>query len=636
MTRNRTVTQKRPGCRGRFSGRLRILLIILPLMVVVSLLLISILSKFRRSQENLARVRIQDSFVQDVELHGGRVVLAPAEARGAPRAVLSVVLSDATIDGDLIERLSRFTTIERLNVDGAELASEEYLAIIRLTKLRKLSLAGSTFSDEDLPLDVPQLTTLSLRNTSITDTGLSRLAEMTNLAILDITGTSVTAEGLKALPQLSSLKTLELDDACITQDSVLALQSMKLLKVIPVHVTDGLGRQVKELMSPLAGSATVQGLHPSGNVLWHVEKPWEETLAGVVEAVTDEVDLEPQQVAQLIDVIGSDDMARQRTENYSRGIPQFEPNGKKLESVDEFLQRLHDPEYPSYEVRAFARDRFTKNDVPKLLDALRVQTNLRDAEYLHRYGSYLLVRDGIENSEAVRELERMLSHEDPRVRSITVYAFDQYGHPFREDWAPSEAAVEFGLPWLLKLSKDPDRLVKSNVSEVLGDLAYHHPNRAQEAMSVLVGMLERGLHGYTNYSIKRIVEVNPEAARAFIPQLLRLLEKTDAGTIAAQLHKPPRESAQRYILQALCDVAGSDPEAAHEVAVYYVGLVRERKSAGHWLPTLVAPENSEAVRTIVHELLEISTGDDPVAAELGQHALAPVAKAIRDFRAAGI
>jgi|CXWL01.1.fsa_nt_gi hypothetical protein len=638
MPKNESFKQMPPDDSELGFGRFRILLIVLPLMFAVTLLLIPVLSQVRRSQQNRERIRLQDEFVQHLESQGGRIVAAPADASGVPPALLSVDLSDVTIDGDLIERLSQFTSIERLNLDGAKLASGEYGEIGRLTKLRNLSLVGSTISDNDLPWDALRLTALSLRNTSITDIGLLRLVEMTSLANLDISGTAVSAEGFSSLRQLSSLKTLGIDDACITQDSVMVLKSMASLEVIHVSISDGLGQQVRELMRPLAGSALAQGLHPKGNVLWTVDdRPWEDTLAGVVELVTDEVDLDPQQVTQLIDAIGAAEMARPPKRGNSGGVRLYEPNWKEIQSVDEFLRRLHDPGSAPYEVRAFARDRFTKDDVPKLLDVLRAQTNLRGADYLDRFGSYLLVRDGLPDPEAAQELNRMLSHEDPTVRIITMYAFGRYGHPFGEEWVPSEAAVEFGMPWLLKFSNDPESRVQSTVPEVLADLAYHHPNCGGEAMTLLVGMFERGLGRYTNFAIQRIVEVNPAAARASIPELRRLLKEADDRTAAPQLGAPMSSEYAQYssILQALCDVACGDPETAHEIAVDYLSLVRDGQADGHELPTLVAPENSAAVRTIVYELIDISAGDDQVAAEFARHALPPVAKAIRDYRLRG-
>ena len=341
-----------PRC-GRFFGRANCLLIMVLLVVAVVLLVGPVRHMLRAPiayyQGHRELELVQQSLVEDIERLGGHVTFIPDGPLGASRSLLAIDLSGATIDGDLIKRLCEFTTIERLDLGGADLASEDYRAISRLTELRSLSLAGSTFSDfseTDLPLGGLQLTALSLRNTSMTDNGLSRLVGMTSLASLDIAETSVTAAGLKSLQQLSFLKMLEIDDACITQDGVLALQSVTSLEVICIHVTDGLGRQTKKLVSPLIGSAAVRGLHPSGHVLWDAERPWEETLAGVVEAVADEVDLELKQVTQLIEAIGSTEMTRQPEWVNPRARSQSQPTGGAIESVDEFLRRLHDSGFP--------------------------------------------------------------------------------------------------------------------------------------------------------------------------------------------------------------------------------------------------------------------------------------------------
>ncbi len=605
---------------GRFVSRQRNWIAAFLLAAVGALILLLILSAERRIQLKLR----QQAFVQDVERLGGGIVLVPNGMRGAPPPLLAVNLGGVPIDGDLIMRLSAFTTIERLNLDGANLGSEEYRAISGLTALRSLSLAGSNVSDNDIPWSKLQLTTLSLRNTSTTDIGLARLVEMTSLVNLEINDTSVTAAGVQSLKKLASLKTLDLDDTCITNDGVLALQAVKSLGHIRIHVADGLGRRTKELVSPLAGSVCVQGMNPSGHTLWNAAEPWDETLAGVVEVVACEADLDPRQVTQLIEAIGPRGVGRHQMGNYFGGPAQPRRTGEAIKSVAEFLRRLQDPEPRTYEVCTFACDSFTKDDIPQLLDALQAVTNFRDAEYLARYGLYLLLRDGLENPEAARELDRMFAHQDSSVRAIAVYGFSRYGHPFLKDWVPSENAVDFGLPRLLRLSKDPGQTVRLAVSEVLGDLVHHHPNRAPEVMPVLIEMLEQGDFGYVKYSIRKIVEVNSEAARAYVPQLRQLLQNTDRGT-----------SNANFFLEVICDLARGDNALAREVAVDCIERVRDGDPAGgRLLVTLLTPENSEVVPTIVHELLEISASDDRRVAELGQDALALAARAIRDFQAA--
>ncbi|MBP90627.1 MAG: hypothetical protein CMJ64_28610 [Planctomycetaceae bacterium] len=503
----------------------------LPFSVLLAVLLIPvsimIVAKVRHDQRTRTLALAQEAFLQDVRQLGGHVVLAPVGPSDVVKPVIAIDLSKAAITSEIVDRLSELTTIERLNLDGATLESEHYRAVGRLTTLRNLglSLNESTFSDDGLPLSELHLSALSIRGTAITDEGLSRLASMTSLASLDVSDTKATSEGLKSLAGLTSLTALEIDDDCVSPDSVIALQSLKSLQVLRIHVPSGLGQQTKDLLSPLVQSCAVKAQHPSGQTLWTADATWEETLAGVVEIVADEVELNPKQVTQLIEAIGSSGFGHKQsrvlpTSSKPAGDP---PKRKPIESVDEFLRRLREPGRPSHEVLAFAVNSFTKNDIPKLLEALRAEPDLRSVEYLNRYGSYLLVRDGWEDSETPKALDRMLNHEDPHVRGRTVYAFDRYGHPFGKDWAPSEAAVEFGLPRLIQLADDPGVSVRLAVTEVLGDLAHHHPSRAAEVMPVLIGMLEKREYGYTRHAISRVAKANPEAARAFAPQFRCLL-----------------------------------------------------------------------------------------------------------------
>ncbi len=590
------------------------------LMAVGALILSFILPAMLRYQE---LEKAQNAFIHEVQLLGGSILLAPTGTRDAPPPLLTADLGRIPIDGDLIKRLSTFTTIERLNLDGAELANEDYRALGLLTALRSLSLAGSNISDTDVSWSGIPLTTLSLRNTSVTDIGLSRLEGITSLVNLEINDTAVTAAGLPSLRRLSSLKMLDLDDTCMTNDGVLALQAMKSLESIRIHVTNGFGRETKELVSRLAGSVSVQGINPSGHLLWNAAEPWDETLAGVVEIVTHEVDLDPQQVTQLIEAIGPRGVGRQKQMRNPQQSPAQPPrSGEEIQSVAEFLRRLQGSAPRTFEVCAFARDSFTKDDIPQLLDALNSITSPRDSDYLVTYGSYLLVRIGMETPEATRELDRMFAHEDSGIRARTVYGFSRYGHPFMDDWVPNENAVEFGLPRLLRLSKDPEQTVRLAVSEVLGDICHHHPKRAPEVMPVLIEMIEQGDFAYVNSSIRKIVEVNPQVGRTHIPKFRQLLKNSAR-----------EKNHAHFIAEVLCELARGDPSQAQDVAVDCLELIRDGVLAGRQLVTLVTAENSEAVRTIVRGLLEISAGEDLRLAEFRRATLVSVAMVIRDLQA---
>jgi hypothetical protein len=608
--------------------RSRVLSFIVLLAVLLIPVSIVFVAQVRHDQDTRERELAQQTFLQKVRQLGGKFVQVPAGSTDTINPVIAVDLSKAVITGDVLDRLAEFTTIQRLNLDGATLERGDYLALGRLTTLRNLSLNESTFADDDLPLVGSNLTALSIRGTTITDEGLLRLSGMTSLKNLDISDTKVTSEGLKSLTALSSLTALAIDDDCITPGGVMALQSLQELQVLRVHVGKGLGRQTKDLLRPFAGSS-VQGLHPSGHLLWDAAVAWDETLAGVVEGVADEVDLEPQQVTQLIEAIGEISLARQQSLLPAVARKRVSaPERKPIESVDEFLRRLCEPDNPASEVIVFACNSFTKEDVPKLLEKLRAEPNLGSNDLLCLYGAFLLVRHGMNNSDAVQELERMFNHEDSDVRGRTAYGFSGYGIPC-QDRQPSAEAVAFGLPHLIRLASDPNVSVQLTANEMLGDVVRQHPDRASEVLPVLIDKLTapQGGAGYVDWSLRTIAEVNSDAAIAAVPQLRRLLEDINKNTDLAGPWQRDR------VLEVLFDVVRTDSELSHEAALEFIQAIRDGDRGTAHIYKLVSPGNVETVRLLVHELLDISAASDQAKAEHARNTLASVARAIRDYRA---
>ena len=134
MSRNVTAVKRSPPTR--------FLPIALLVTVTVALLVVPVRNMFLKSvQKQGGRELVQQVLIQDVEQLGGHVAITPTGLLGGSRSLVAVDLSSATIDSDLIQRLSEFTTIERLDLSGARLASEGYLAIGRMTGLRSLSLS---------------------------------------------------------------------------------------------------------------------------------------------------------------------------------------------------------------------------------------------------------------------------------------------------------------------------------------------------------------------------------------------------------------------------------------------------------------------------------------------------------------
>jgi HEAT repeat protein len=597
------------------------------------------------------RSGVREQIVETIEKLGGQVELAPKS-----RDLVAVNLAGAAIDGELLQRLAEIPTIRRLDLTGAELQTDDYRALSRLASLQVLSLERTNISENDLPLANLQLTTLSLSGTAVGNTGLSRLSALPGLANLDVAQTVVTAEGLESLPSFPALNTVTLDDQCITAESLLHLQASKPIQLIRIHVTSGVGKPSWELLS------TVNGLQADGwrydQRIWTSRSKWDETVAGVVEAVAIETQLSEAETQTLLRILASfpastwpsrpvegsvsnppesaapSSQSAQRPATSSTQTP-------AIDSVEEFIEQLRQTPTPPLPpvVARYARDQFNQSDVPTLLDAFRSIGNHRESEPLLWLGAYLLVRHGLDNPEAVAELKSMLQDDDSLIRAAAIYAFGRFGARYwsDQDWRPGEQHAEIGVPLLLSLCADEDSSTCFAAAEVLGDLAYLHPKHATDVLPAFVKMINRGYGGYVKREILRIVAANEEAARAIAPALRRDFAAPDfeipPDYLQPERFPPDQLHAHRRndLLNVLCVVARSDPALASDVAVECLDVMRKRRVSSPPLVSFLSRENSEVVRVVVRGLIEMADSDNEVAVANAREAIEPIAIAIRNW-----
>jgi hypothetical protein len=89
---------------------------------------------------------------------------------------------------------------------------------------------GSDFGDKDMArlvahlVNLPNLRTLDVRRTQITDDGLQHLAVLNTLEILGLSDTQITDDGLMCLSQLTDLKVLAIGGTLVTEQGVERLQ----------------------------------------------------------------------------------------------------------------------------------------------------------------------------------------------------------------------------------------------------------------------------------------------------------------------------------------------------------------------------------------------------------------------------
>ncbi len=128
-----------------------------------------------------------------------------------------------------------------------------------------LSLGGSRITDDSLasltPL-FPNLKSLSLARTAITDKGLASLADAAALESLHLEGTAITDAGLASLTKLPRLSYLNLHSTKITDAGLRTLASLKPLRKLYVWGTGVTEQGVAELKKANAELTVETGTAP--------------------------------------------------------------------------------------------------------------------------------------------------------------------------------------------------------------------------------------------------------------------------------------------------------------------------------------------------------------------------------------
>ncbi len=113
-------------------------------------------------------------------------------------------------DGDIayIRKLFRYLPdLESLTLEGSQISDRGLTCLAGLTGLKRLDLSSTKVSDLGLAhlQALPNLVDLDLANTQVTDAGLTNVATLANLEELDLCSSKVTEEGVaklqRALPR---------------------------------------------------------------------------------------------------------------------------------------------------------------------------------------------------------------------------------------------------------------------------------------------------------------------------------------------------------------------------------------------------------------------------------------------------
>jgi hypothetical protein len=139
-----------------------------------------------------------------------------------------------------LEEIARFGAQGRAVADIARLGGKvQAEGAGPIKEVIGIDLSGSGITDSDisrLKLEwLPDVRTLDLRGTKVTDAGLASLRKLPKLRTLDLEGLSVTDAGLASLGQLDDLLSLNVARTAVTEEGLLMLLRVRpALKMTPM------------------------------------------------------------------------------------------------------------------------------------------------------------------------------------------------------------------------------------------------------------------------------------------------------------------------------------------------------------------------------------------------------------------
>jgi hypothetical protein len=212
----------------------------------------------------LCRARKQRIAVEAIVRAGGFVtydfVMEGSQPR-VPAWLLRLLGCDFLFDvskvsfGDeaLVTTLTHLPNLESLFLTDTQVTDVELEHIKGLTNLEVLGLAFTPVTDAGLENlnGLTKLRYLYLTDTQVTNAGLDNIKGLTDLEFLDLSGTRVTDAGLDSLNALSGLGVLGLDDTQVSDAGIEHLKTfanLELLSVTGTQVTDAGVKELKEAL----------------------------------------------------------------------------------------------------------------------------------------------------------------------------------------------------------------------------------------------------------------------------------------------------------------------------------------------------------------------------------------------------
>jgi internalin A len=167
---------------------------------------------------------------------------ADAELVGNLKELRSIALSASPLGAAGMKSLAQLPRLTRLDVGNAKLKRTAYPEIGAFAGLRWFDVAGDgKFGDAEIDalLGLSQLETVKLRETGVTDAGISKLSQVPSIVDIEFPA-SVTDAGLAAIASLPRLTTVRLTSKT-TDEGVRALAAagrLERVRLVLAKITD--------------------------------------------------------------------------------------------------------------------------------------------------------------------------------------------------------------------------------------------------------------------------------------------------------------------------------------------------------------------------------------------------------------
>ena len=141
--------------------------------------------------------------------------------------VISVALSGPEVNDEHLQRLEpvRLKDVSTLDLRDASITDDGLALVIRLKQLQRLNLTGTDVTDDGIQnlTTLKKLRTLLVSSPSVTDDGLQTISGLSQLEELNLVGTSITDSGLLHLKSLTLLTSLAVAGGGISDEGMTAI-----------------------------------------------------------------------------------------------------------------------------------------------------------------------------------------------------------------------------------------------------------------------------------------------------------------------------------------------------------------------------------------------------------------------------